>query len=250
MEKIIYAIIASNRSPEELSDLMKGIQGISGSSLYALSFQDISVAVSDFSPSKFTITKELAIDFARVIEELSQSVTLLPIRFGTFLKSDEIVIQLLSNHYDSFLNNLQQVENKHEFGLKVLWNYEKGSEKIREASESEEVKASDYFSKSTVHTNYLLEKIKKHRLEDALLKHVEQLIEETCQHLEQLNPACKFQKMVTNSIILDAVFLVEKDKKNEFIQAIDALKGQKIDLNFLLTGPWPPYNFVDVAINE
>jgi hypothetical protein len=250
VEKIIYAIIASSRSSEELSDLVKGIQGISGSSLYALSFQDISVAVSDFSPSKFTITKELAIDFARVIEELSQSVTLLPIRFGTFLKSDEIVIQLLSNHYDSFLNNLQQVENKHEFGLKVLWNYEKGSEKIREASESEEVKASDYFSKSTIHTNYLLEKIRKHRFEDALLKHVEQLIEEISRHLAKLNPDCKFKKMVTPSIILDAVFLVKKSKKEEFIQAIETLKKQQSDLNFLFTGPWPPYNFVEIKIEE
>lgn len=249
MDKIIYAIIASNRSHAELSGLVKGIQGISGSDLYALSFNDISVAVSDFTPSKYTINKELAIDFARVIEELSQQVTLLPVRFGTFLKSDEIVNQLLINHYDSFLKNLQKVENKYEFGLKVLWDYEKCSEKIRVKAESEEVKAGDYFSTSTIHTNYLLEKIKKHRLEDALLKHVEQFIEDISRHLAQINPDCKFKKMLTHSIILDAVFLVEKKKGDEFIQAIEAFKQQHDDLQFLLTGPWPPYSFVDIAID-
>jgi glycosyltransferase involved in cell wall biosynthesis len=228
---------------------MKGIQGISGSTLYALSFKDISVAVSDFTPSKYTLTKELAIDFARVIEELSQSVTLLPIRFGTFLKSDEMINQLLINHCDSFLNNLQKVENKYEFGLKVLWNYEKCSEEIRVKAESEEVKSDDYFSKSTIHTNYLLEKIKKHQLEDALLRHVEQLIEEISRHLAQINPDCKFKKMVTHSIILDAVFLVEKNKKDDFIQAIKELKQQQSDLNFLFTGPWPPYSFVEITID-
>jgi len=249
VEKIIYAIIASNRSHSELSDLMKDIQGISGSTVNALSFNDISVAVSDFTSQKFTINKELAIDFARVIEELSQSVTLLPVRFGTFLKSDEIINQLLINHYDSFLKNLQQVENKYEFGLKVLWDYEKSSKQISVKVESEEVKAGDYFSTSTSHTNYLLEKIKKHRLEDALLKHVEQLIEEISLNLERINPDCKFKKMVTNSIILDAVFLVEKSKKGEFIQAIESLKQQQADLSFLLTGPWPPYSFVEIAID-
>lgn len=248
MDKIIYAILASNQRKTELNDLLKGIRGISGSDLYALSFNDISVAVSDFTPSKFTINKELAIDFARVIEELSQQVTLLPVRFGTFLKSDEIVNQLLINHYDSFLKNLQKVENKYEFGLKALWDYEKCSEQIRVKAESEKVKADDYFSTSTIHTNYLLEKIKKHRLEDALLKHVEQLIEDISRRLAQINPDFKFKKMVTNSIILDAVFLVEKNKRDEFIQAIEALKQQKADLQFLLTGPWPPYSFVDITI--
>jgi hypothetical protein len=249
VEKIIYAIVASNRSHAKLGDLMKGIQGISGSTLYALSFKGISVAVSDFTPSKFTINKGLAIDFARVIEELSQSVTLLPVRFGTFLKSDEIINQLLINHYDSFLKNLHQVENKYEFGLKVLWDYEKCSEEIRVKVASEEVKAADYFSTSTVYTNYLLEKIKKNRLEDALLKHIEQLIEEVSRHLAQINPDCKFKKMVTNNIILDAFFLVKKNKKDEFIKAIEALKQQQADLQFLLTGPWPPYSFVDIAID-
>lgn len=249
MKKIIYAIIASNQSHTELSDLLKGVQGISGSTLYALSFNDISVAVSDFTSSKFTMNKEVAIDFARVIEELSESVTLLPIRFGTFLKSDEIINQLLVKHYDSFLQNIKQVENKYEFGLKVFWDYEKCSEQIRVKLESEDVKASDYFSTNTIHTDYLLSKIKKHRLEAALLKYVEQLIEEISQYLAQINPDCKFKKMVTNTIILDAVFLVEKNKKDEFIQTIEVIKQQNADLNLLLTGPWPPYSFVDIVID-
>jgi hypothetical protein len=249
MKKIIYAIISSNRNHAELSALVKGFNGILGSDLYLLSFKDISIAVSDFTPPKDGIKKELAIDFARVIEELSQQVTLLPVRFGTFLKSDEIIHQLLMNHYDSFLKNIQKVDNKYEFGLKVLWDYEKCSDKIRGKAALEVVKVGDYFSTNTIHTNYLLEKIKKHKLEDALLKNAEQLIEEIIRHLKLINPDCKFKKMVTNSIILDAVFLVNKNKKEEFIQAISGLKQQHDDLQFLLTGPWPPYSFVDIVIS-
>ena len=246
MDKIIYAIMGNNCSKEELTDLVKGIWGISGSSLYALSFKEISVAVSDFSASKFVVDKEMAIDFARVIEQLSQNLTLLPVRFGTFLKSDEDILKLLADHYDPFYNNLLEVWDKDEFGLKVIWDYEKGSKKIREEAENEEVKADTYFSKSTVHTNYLLEKIKKHKLEDALLRHVEKLIGEISGYLAQINPACKFKKMVSNSLILDGVFLVEKDKKDEFVHAIESLKQQHDDLHFLLTGPWPPYSFVEI----
>lgn len=250
MEKIIYAVIASNQGSSGLLEIVKNIRGISDKAIYTLIYKEIAIVVSDFSPSEFKINKELALDFARVIDELTQKLTLLPIRFGTFLESEAKLTQLLTDHYNTFLSNLQHVENKFEFGLKVLWDYAKCSEEIRLKTESEEVKAEYYFSKETTNTNYLLDKIKKHRLEDAILKHVELLIEETCCHLEQLNPDCKFKKMVTNSLILDAVFLVEKDKKIEFIKAIEELKGQHSELNFLLTGPWPPYNFIESAINE
>jgi hypothetical protein len=250
MERIIYAIIANKGNPPQVNDIAQNIRGITGSNLYALNFENISVAVSDIPASKFIVSKELALDFARVIEELSQQSTLLPIRFGTVVKSDEIIIQLITDNYTPFLNNLAKVENKHEFGMKVIWDYDKCSEKIRAKVESEEYTISSFSSKSTIHTNYLLEKVKKHRLEDALLKHVEQLIEEITWHLTQINPEGKFKKMLSKSIILDGVFLIEKTKKDEFIRAIEALKLLHDDLNFLITGPWPPYSFVEIAIDK
>lgn len=250
MEKIIYAIIANKGNPQQVNEITKNIRGITGSNLYALNFEDISVAISDFPASKFVVSKELAIDFARVIEELSQNLTVLPIRFGTAVKSDEIINQLLSGNYHTFLNNLLKVENKHEFGLKVIWDYDKCSEKIKKIVELEPYTIDTFFTKSTASTNYLLEKVKKHRLEDALLKHVEQLIEEISWHLTQINPESKFKKMLSQSIILDGVFLVEKAQKEVFIKAIEALNLLHDDLHFLLTGPWPPYSFVEITIDK
>jgi hypothetical protein len=248
MKKIIYAILSTNQSLTEISDLVNGMKGIMDANLYVLSFNDISIAVSDFTPSKDITNRELAIDFAGVIEALSQQVTLLPVRFGTFIKTDEIVHQLLVNHYDSFLRNLQKVENKCEFGLKVLCDSETFSTKISAQAAAVEVQPREYFSTDTVHTNYLLEKIKINKLEDSLFQYVDQLIEDISQYLTQINPDSKYKKMVTNSILLDAVFLVKKNKKDEFIQAISTFKQQHDDLQFLLTGSWPPYSFVDIVI--
>jgi hypothetical protein len=248
MKKIIYAILSTNQSLTEISDLVNGMKGIMDANLYMLSFNDISIAVSDFTPSKDITNRELAINFAGVIEVLSQHVTLLPVRFGTFIKTDEIVHQLLVNHYDSFLRNLQKVEDKCEFGLKVLCDYETFSTKISAQAAAVEVQPHEYFSTNTVHTNYLLEKIKINKLEDSLFKYVEQLIEDISQHLTQINPDAKYKKMVTNRILLDAVFLVKKNKKDEFIHAISTFKQQHDDLQFLLTGSWPPYSFVDIVI--
>ncbi|EAR13312.1 hypothetical protein PI23P_02422 [Polaribacter irgensii 23-P] len=248
MKKVIYAILLTNQRHRKMRDLVKGMKGIMGAEIYALSFKDVSIAVSDFTSSKDTTNRELAIDFAGVIEVLSQQITLLPVRFGTFIKTDEIVHQLLVNHYDSFFRNLQKVENKCEFGLKILCDYDTFSKKISAQAAAVEVQPLAYFSANTIHTNYLLEKIKINKLEDSLFKYVEQLIEDISQHLTQINPESKYKKMVTNSILLDAVFLVKENKKDEFIQAISSFKQQHDDLQFLLTGSWPPYSFVDIVI--
>ncbi|MFT5238823.1 MAG: hypothetical protein ACI9M9_002439 [Flavobacteriaceae bacterium] len=248
MKKKIYAIIATNHNPKKIKDLTDTIKGIMGSDLYILSVNDIAIVASDIPSAEQISEKELALDFSRVIEELSQHVTLLPVRFGTFIKSNEIINQLLINHYDSFLTNLQKVENKCEFGLKVLYNCNKFSaiKKLKIVAEEDEL--SKYFSTNTIHTNYLFEKIKKNKQEDTLSKYVEQLIEDIGQHLTQINPDSKFKKIITNKILIDAVFLVKKNKKDEFIQAICAFNEQHDDLQFLLTGPWPPYSFVDIVI--
>lgn len=248
MGKIIYAVIDSKNVRNVVADLTSKHPGILGASLYAVTFRDISIVASDFTYSKDCISKELALDFAAIIDAFAKEVTLLPIRFGTFLKSDEFVNQLLEKHYDSFFTNLQRVENKYEFGLKVMWDYEKGIQQIKKVTESEEIVANEYFAKNTVHTNYLFEKMKKHRLEDNLLKHVENLIEEICCHLKEINPECIFKKMINNSLIIDASFLVDKNSMQKFVQSVGELNGLQPELNFLLTGPWPPYSFVDIRI--
>ncbi|MEI6456063.1 MAG: GvpL/GvpF family gas vesicle protein [bacterium] len=249
MEKMIYAIIASDSNLNGLNVILKGMHGIMGSTLYTLSHSNISIAVSDFNPSGSPLDKAVALDFAGVIEHLSHSLTLLPVRFGTILESDEMISRLLEQNYNAFVENLKNVEEKSEYGLKVVWDHEKEREKIRIRTEAEEVTAEDYFATSSIHTNYLLEKIKQHRFEDALLKYVEDLVEEITQNLAQINPECKFRKMGSRSIIIDAVFLIDNKKREEFISAVEKLQKTHGDLHFLLSGPWPPYSFTGISIS-
>jgi len=52
MKKIIYAILLTNRNHVETSDLVNGIKGITDTDIYTISFNDISIAVSDFTSRK------------------------------------------------------------------------------------------------------------------------------------------------------------------------------------------------------
>ncbi len=244
MEKLIYAIVQPLTDVYAINLLLSGIPGVSETNLYALFYNDIAVVVSDGVILNEFVKKEMAIDFARVIESLSQQLTLLPVRFDSLLPSDAEATRLLSQNYTAFRNNLDNVKNKFEFGLKVLWDYEKGIEKVKINMESANENTNNCITSSSIHANYLLKKIKENKLDNALRDYIEQLKKEFVHDIAIINPEYNFNKMITANLILDGVFLVDKSKKYEFIQAVGNFKKNHTELHFLLTGPWPPYSFV------
>ncbi len=248
MSKIIYAIIDHNNKQDTLNTFFSSTSGISGAKLYAVTESNISAIASSFSSGGQAWAKEQVLEFASVTEKLSEHVNLLPVRFGTILKSDDAIRQLLITHLNAFETNLKKTANKTEFGLKVLWNFEKTKNEIKQRSKPDEISAGDYFKQSSVHTNYLFEKMKQHKLDDAVLQYVEKFIDDIKGAMQALSPDIKFKKMVSDSIMLDAVFLVSKKQHTGFKDIIVSLGQQHPDLQFLLTGPWPPYSFTDIRI--
>ena len=49
-------------------------------------------------------------------------------------------------------------------------------------------------------------------------------------------------------IVLSAAFLVEHDKWSEFAAEVEQQGRHNADLRFELTGPWPPYDFVQMQL--
>ena len=243
MEKLIYAIVQTPTDSDTIDQLLCGIPGLSGATLYALFHNDIAVVVSDGLLLNELVKREMAIDFATVIESLSAQLTLLPVRFGSFLPSDADALLLLSGHYSTFRDNLDNVAHKSEFGLKVSWDYVQGIEKVKTSMKYAKENTSNYIAGSSPHASYLQGKIKKNKLDNALRDYIEKLLEELVLDLAIINPEYNFRKMITANLVLDAVFLVVKEKKYDFIQVVGNFKKNHPDLHFLLTGPWPPYSF-------
>ncbi len=57
----------------------------------------------------------------------------------------------------------------------------------------------------------------------------------------------KLKRLQTESLLLNASYLVDKDRQNEFKQAFEQLKNAPSDLKFLFSGPWPCYNFINLT---
>ena len=49
-------------------------------------------------------------------------------------------------------------------------------------------------------------------------------------------------------MILNAAFLVSRDQEEEFDRRVKEIGLQMPELTFKYTGPWPPYNFVNIRL--
>ncbi|MEI6678370.1 MAG: GvpL/GvpF family gas vesicle protein [Mariniphaga sp.] len=250
MESLIYTIISVKKDPAKLNNLLKEMKGLSGADLYAVTFNEISAVVSDLNRTDMIADKTNALVYAGVIEILSQQFTLLPMRFGSVMESRDAILQILERNDIEIQKNLQKVENKIEFGLKVFCDSEKLLEKLIANSETE-VKTSANSSpeiKNSIFRDYVNQKLKTHRLEELLVNHVDSVIDGLTDHLNGMNAVSKFKKMLTPTTIIDAVILLKKEHKEQLIAEVKAFQNNYSGLNFVLTGPWPPYNFVETNI--
>ena len=171
-------------------------------------------------------------------------------RFGSVMESTDAIIKMLERNYTEVQQNLHKVENKIEFGLKVFCDSVKLKEKLMEKSivTPGPLISTDSGTNISVFRAYVNRKLEAHRLEELVLNQVDSLITLITEKLLHLDALCKFKKMVTEKTIIDGVFLLGKDRKQELILAVEHLQNQYPELNFILTGPWPPYNFVETTI--
>jgi hypothetical protein len=55
-------------------------------------------------------------------------------------------------------------------------------------------------------------------------------------------------KLFSERLILNTSFLIYRDKINDFSGEVEQLGNKYPDLKIQYSGPWPPYNFVDIQI--
>jgi hypothetical protein len=246
--KIVYAIITSPADTTiEFDKLLENIAGIAGSSLYRITYQTIAAIVSNIEDLKSLSLQHTALEYANVIEKLSQHLSLLPAKFGSVLTSGNDVLQFLERHYIHFSNNLTAVDRKYEYGLKVFCHSEAT---VRNHPTNAVVKrnTSEYIASSTIQATYLLQKIKRQQEADARGEFVEDLNRTINRYLVPLQVIQKINTVATRTLLLDTVFLVDKNRQAEFIEIVMQFKDRYPDLYFLLTGPWAPYNFVESLV--
>ncbi len=250
MKKLIYALVSEGKHPDKLYDYLPEITGIGGAVLKAVSSYQISAIISEHEKTDIGADKFKALEFAEVIEHLSQKFTLLPMRFGSMMNSTEEVNIMLERNHERIHQNLDFVKNKFEFGLKVFCDSDRMTLELSSGIVAgiDNPDGNSAETGNSVFRDYVNKKLREHKIEELRLKYVESVIGEITEYFAGMNAVHTFRKMVSETNIIDALFLLGKDQKDTLVDAVSDMQKRNPLLSFVLTGPWPPYSFVDKTI--
>ncbi|MHB0970398.1 MAG: GvpL/GvpF family gas vesicle protein [Thermoanaerobaculia bacterium] len=242
--KYVYCIIRTD-TPRNFGAI--GIGG-RGDEVHTVHHREFAAVVSNCPLIVFDPTKENALAHEHVNEVVMKDFTVLPMSFGTVFRTEDDIRAFLRGTYDALYEVLQKMEGKIEFGLKVNWDkdaiireLENENEEIRRLKE--DISASQ--GTSTYFSRMQLGRV----VESALQAKADSYVTEIYQGLRSAAVASRSNKPIGDRMIMNAAFLVDRDKTRAFDEQIsDIARKYENKLSFLYTGPWPPYNFVNIRL--
>jgi hypothetical protein len=240
--KYVYCIIEAN-DPLKFGPI--GI-GADPSDVYTVHYRTLAAVVSDAPLEVLDSTRENVLAHERVNETVMREHTVIPMSFGTIFKTREDIVELLRSAAEAFGDVLNKMQNKLEFGLKVLWDRDMAVREVE--SEDEDIgrlkkeisgqKGPTYFAR-----------MQYGRLVDAALQtRSERYVAHILDQLRDVSVASRINKPIGDKMIMNAAFLISREKETAFDARVKSIASRFDKLTFKYTGPWPPYNFVNIRL--
>jgi hypothetical protein len=240
--KYVYCIITSDK-PLRFGEI--GI-GAEPPDVYTIHYKNLAAVVSDAPLEVLDSTRENVLAHERVNETVMHDHTVIPMSFGTIFKTHDDIIELLRSAFDAFGDVLNKMQNKLEFGLKVLWDPDQAVKEVE--SEDEDIaKLKKEISAQKGPTYFA--RMQYGRLVDAALQaRSERYVAKILNELRDVSVASRINKPIGDKMIMNAAFLISRNQEQAFDRKIKEIAGRLDQLTFKYTGPWPPYNFVNIRL--
>jgi hypothetical protein len=240
--KYVYCIVLSER-PLSFGPL--GL-GSDPADVHTVHYQDIAAVVSDTPMVVQDPTRDNVLAHQRVNETVMRDHTVIPMSFGTVFKTEDDIIELLRSAYTAFRDVLTKMEDKFEFGLKVLWDREQIIREIED--EDEDIRRLKGEISSQKGSTYFARMQYGRMIDASLQARSERYVAEIFEALRDVSVASRSNKPIGDRMIMNAAFLVARSAEEDFDARVKAIGLRYDKLTFKYTGPWPPYNFVNIRL--
>ena len=184
---------------------------------------------------------ERAVAHERVIERFLSAPAVLPMQLFTMFTSDARVVEHVRADRRRIARILKRIDRKVEWGLRLTWNEKAARDKI-DRKRPREPEGAAYLARKRdildLNRAQLAEaRVEAGRLYKAISREATEALRRTS--LERAAPGSR--------LLLDAAFLVPAAQAAAFRASLRKhsrpLHGYGVAV--LLTGPWPPYNFIE-----
>ena len=240
--KYIYGFINVDKS-ENLGPI-----GIDQGEVQILPSKDIAALVSNLpfvqfdSFPKEKLLRNLAV-YQSVIEKVMERYNIIPVKFGTVVQGEEEVNRILEQGYSYIVKSFKEIENKIELDVAALWNDLEAV--LKEIGEEDGIKKVKQEAASKPSNEIFEIKIKVGRMvKESLDRKREEYASLILDVLKKEAESHRSHDIMDDSMILNAAFLINKDRQEILEGKVDELDRYYLDkINFRIVGPLPPYSF-------
>ena len=182
---------------------------------------------------------------------------IVPMRFLTLCKNKEEVERFLQQNASDIECALNSVSGCSEWGVKVYCDNQKLERQVLEQDEHIQL-LEKQIAELKAGTSFLMKKRKARLAQEALARICNQRIDECHSHLVAFASGVEqvaLQKGSiadrANSMVLNNAYLVDDRRSDDFEKMVGWLNQQFGEQGFevSLSGPWPPYHFVNRVSN-
>ncbi len=240
--KYVYCIIESG-DPLRFGPI--GI-GADPSDVYTVHYKNLAAVVSDAPLEVLDSTRENVLAHERVNETVMREHTVIPMSFGTIFKTREDIVELLRSAAEAFGDVLNKMQNKLEFGLKVLWDRDQAIREVE--TEDEDISRLKKEISGQKGPTYFARMQYGRLIDSALQSRSERYVADILEQLREVSVASRINKPIGDKMIMNAAFLISRDQESAFDAKVKSIASRFDKLTFKYTGPWPPYNFVNIRL--
>jgi hypothetical protein len=186
----------------------------------------------------------------QVVEAVMQRSPVLPMSFGTVAGNDQQVQLLIQRALDELHEALNGVRGRVELGLKVMWIQDRLFAEF--ANTDENIRAlRDQIVALPPDQTYDQRTQLGELIAAAMERQREVDVQQILNTLQPLAVDTRVNPIMSDVMVLNASFLVEKSKVPQFEAQVEALRqaqnGREV---FQYAGPLPPYNFVSLNLGQ
>jgi hypothetical protein len=190
--------------------------------------------------------------------------TPLPFRFGTLAAASALADYVSANEA-ALLDALARVRGCVEMSVKIRWEAEKSKVERQKAKEegggagggSDAAAGGGAGPESSggarghtpgggSGTAFLLARRREILGDEALRRRAEGVAAWLASRVSELVRESAARTSPSEALVVRAAHLVERARLSEYRGQVRALSGERADLHFLASGPWPPYSFSEI----
>ncbi|AFM27553.1 GvpL/GvpF family gas vesicle protein [Desulfomonile tiedjei] len=239
MKFLMYCIFTEN-SIEPPHSLV----GVNRSPVRIISCDGLAAAVSVITQKEIPRDPATGLDYHKVIQWFHERIGVIPLRLGTCLGHESDVVQLLHSHGARYKSLLKELDGCVEMGIRVIHD-RPGPQEL--ASKSPFISR---FNGTESGTDYLMRRKVLFDADEFAISRNREIVERyhspfTGLYVSFKAQTSKFSPLGTdrNSVLTSLYFLIPRQSADSF-RAIYGDLRSGLHERIMLSGPWPPYNFV------